>query len=117
MVKSPKMSENEMEYRGSKSILFLIKIAFYLTIIFIFNFIYNYIYILEGANTVLLSAATQLKILPAVVYGNADLEKSSATIANKKKKQGFIDESTKLTLNVMLVVLLTCQIDFIIISI
>ena len=63
----------------------------------------------------LLSAATQLKIVPAVVYGNADLEKSSATIA--KKKQGFIDESTKLTLNVMLVVLLTCLIDFIIISI
>jgi len=37
MVTSPKMSENEMEYRVSKSILFLIKIAFYLTIIFIYN--------------------------------------------------------------------------------
>ena len=76
-----------MEYRVSKSILFLIKIAFYLTIIFIFififNFIYNYIYFLEGANTVL--AATQLQIVPAVVYGNADLEKSSATIANQQK--------------------------------
>jgi len=37
MVTSPKMSENEMEYRGSKSILFLIQIAFYLTIIFFSN--------------------------------------------------------------------------------
>lgn len=76
-----------MEYRGSKSILFLIQIAFYLTIIF--NFIYNYIYFLEGVNTVLLSAATQLKIVPAVVYGNADLEKSSATIANQTKSRGL----------------------------
>ena len=40
-----------LNYRVFKSILFLIKIAFYLTIIFI----YNYIYFLEGANTVLMA--------------------------------------------------------------
>jgi hypothetical protein len=34
---------------------------------------------------VLLAAATQFINVPAVVYGNADLEKSSATIANQKK--------------------------------
>ena len=42
-----------LNYRVFKSILFLIKIAFYLTIIFIF--IYNYNYFLEGANTVLVA--------------------------------------------------------------
>lgn len=83
------MSENEMGYRVSKSILFLLKIVFLFNNYFYYYFIFNYIYFLEGANTVLLSAAThlQLQIVPAVVYGNADLEKekSSATIANQKK--------------------------------
>ena len=51
-----------------------------------------------------------------MMYGNTDLEKSSAIIANQKKQE-FIDESTKVILNVMLVVLLTYLIDFIIISI
>lgn len=75
MVTSQKIDEKKMEYRVSKSILFLIKIVFYLTIIFI------WIYFLVGAKIVLLSAA----IIPAVVYGNADLEKSNITIGNKKK--------------------------------
>ena len=48
-----------LNYHVFKSILFLIKIAFYLTIIFIFIFIfifiYNYNYFLEGANTVLVA--------------------------------------------------------------
>ena len=55
MITSPKISENKMEYYIFKSILFLIKIAFYLTIIFIFNFIFNYIYFLKGANIVLVA--------------------------------------------------------------
>lgn len=67
------MSENEMGNRVSKSILFLIKIVFFLTIIYLFNY-------LDNSNLGQFSA-----ISTAVVYGNSDLEKSNITIENKKK--------------------------------
>lgn len=66
------MIEREMGYRGSKSILFLIKIVFFLAIVCLYYF----------DNSSLGQFST---ITAAVVYGNSDLEKSNITKENKKK--------------------------------
>jgi hypothetical protein len=74
MVISQKIDENQMEYRGSKSILFLIKIVFYL-IIFYFIF-----YSINIDQLFILTAFS-----PVVVYINADQDKLKILKDNNSK--------------------------------